>query len=53
MKPERIEVKDGNITVPIYQFSDGRYCVDTMLGTKRKRITRASLEKRQKSKLVG
>jgi integrase len=44
-KPERIEVKDGNIVVPIYKFSDGRFCVDTMLGEKRKRITRASLEK--------
>jgi len=27
MKPKRIEVKDGNIVVPIYRFSDGRYCV--------------------------
>ncbi len=45
MKPKRIEVKDGNIVVPIYQFSDGRYCVDTLLGETRKRITRTSLEK--------
>jgi integrase len=43
-KPKRIEIKDGNIVVPIYEFSDGRYCVDTLLGEKRKRITRASLE---------
>ena len=44
MKAKRIEVKEGNITVPIYEFSDGRYCVDTLLGEKRKRITRASLD---------
>ena len=44
MKPERIEVKEGNILVPIYKFSDGRYCVDTTLGRKRKRVTRTSLE---------
>jgi len=44
VKDEHIEVKEGNISVPIYRFSDGRYCVDTMLGTQRKRITRASLE---------
>jgi integrase len=44
MKSKRIEVKDGNITVPIYEFSDGRFCVDTMMGRTRKRITRTSLE---------
>jgi integrase len=44
-KPERIEIKDGNIVVPIYKFSDGRFCVDTMLGRTRKRITRASFSK--------
>ena len=44
MKAKRIEVKEGNISVPIYEFSDGRYCVDMMLGEKRKRITRASLD---------
>ena len=44
MKAKRIEVKEGNISVPIYEFSDGRYCVDRMLGENRKRITRASLD---------
>lgn len=44
MKTKRIEVKEGNISVPIYEFSDGRYCVDMLLGEKRKRITRASLD---------
>jgi integrase len=44
VKKKKIEVKEGNITVPIYVFSDGRFCVDTMLGEKRKRITRTSLE---------
>ena len=44
MKARRIEIKEGNISVPIYEFSDGRYCVDTLLGEKRKRITRASLD---------
>jgi integrase len=44
VKAKRIEVKEGNITVPIYEFSDGRYCVDTLFGEKRKRITRASLD---------
>ena len=44
MKTKRIEVKEGNISVPIYEFSDGRYCVDILLGEKRKRITRTSLE---------
>lgn len=44
MKAKRIEVKEGNISVPIYEFSDGRYCVDILLGEKRKRITRASLD---------
>lgn len=43
-EPKRIEVKDGNIVVPIYEFTDGRFCVDMKLGAKRKRITRASLE---------
>ena len=42
-KPKRIEVKDGSIVIPIYEFSDGRFCVDTMLGQTRKRITRTSL----------
>lgn len=42
MKTKPIEVKEGNISVPIYEFSDGRYCVDMMLGGK-KRITHASL----------
>ena len=28
--------------IPIYEFSDGRFCVDTMLGESRKRITRTS-----------
>jgi integrase len=44
VKPKRIEIKEGSIVIPIYEFTDGRYCVDTMLGEKRKRITRASLE---------
>ena len=43
MKTKRIEVKEGNVSVPIYEFSDGRYCVDTLLGERRKRITRTSL----------
>lgn len=43
-EPKRIEVKDGNIVVPIYEFTDGRFCVDMKLGEKRKRITRASLD---------
>ncbi len=44
MKTKRIEVKEGNVSVPIYEFSDGRFCVDTLLGEKRKRITRTSLD---------
>jgi len=44
VKTKRLEVKEGNISVPIYEFSDGRYCVDILLGEKRKRITRASLD---------
>jgi integrase len=44
VKTKRIEVKEGNISVPIYEFSDGRYCVDMLLGKTRKRITRTSLE---------
>ena len=44
VKTKRIEIKEGNISIPIYEFSDGRYCVDTLLGEKRKRITRASLD---------
>ena len=44
MKAKGVEVKEGNISVPIYEFSDGRYCVDMMLGENRKRITRASLD---------
>ena len=44
MKTKRIEVREGNISVPIYEFSDGRYCVDMMLWENRKRITRASLD---------
>lgn len=43
VKKKRIEVKEGNISVPIYQFSDGRFCIDTLLGETRKRITRSSL----------
>jgi hypothetical protein len=38
VKAEGIEIKNGNITVPIYEFADGRFCVDTMLGQKRKRM---------------
>ena len=41
---KRIEVKEGNISVPIYEFSDGCHCVDMLLGEKRKRITQTSLE---------
>ncbi len=44
MKSKRIEVKEGSVSVPIYRFSDGRFCVDTLVGKKRKRITRASLD---------
>ncbi len=43
-KPKRIEVKDGTISVPIYEFADGRYCVDTTVAGTRKRITRTSLD---------
>jgi integrase len=44
VKTKRIEVKEGNISVPIYKFSDGRFCIDTLLGETRKRITRSSLD---------
>jgi len=43
-KKRKLEIKDGNIVVPIYVFADGRFCVDTMVGKTRKRITRASLD---------
>jgi len=43
VKTKRIEVKEGNVSVPIYEFSDGRFCVDTLLGETRRRITRTSL----------
>ena len=43
-KPKRIEIKEGSIVIPVYEYADGRFCVDTMLGEKRKRITRTSLE---------
>jgi integrase len=42
-KKKKLEIKDGNIVVPIYVFADGRFCVDTMVGKTRKRITRTSL----------
>jgi hypothetical protein len=41
-RPKRIELKEGSIVIPFYEFSDGRFCVDTTLGEKRKRITRTS-----------
>ena len=44
MKTKKFEVKDNGISIPIYAFSDGRFCVDTKLGGTRKRITRTSLE---------
>ena len=44
MKTKHLEIKEGSISIPIYAFADGRYCVDTVLGGKRKRITRASLD---------
>jgi integrase len=44
VKAKRIEVKEGSVSVPIYRFSDGRFCVDTLVGKNRKRITRASLD---------
>ena len=44
MKAKRLEIKEGSISIPIYEFSDGRYCVDTVIGGSRKRITRASLD---------
>ena len=44
MKAKRIDVKDGNVVVPIYQFSDGRFCVDSVIAGKRKRITGGSLK---------
>jgi len=44
VKSKRLEVKDGSIRIPIYEFADGRFCVDTVLGETRKRITRSSVE---------
>ena len=44
MKSKRFEVKEGNISIPIYEFSDGRFCVDSVIAGKRKRITRASID---------
>ena len=44
MKPKHHEVRDGSISLPIYEYSDGRFCVDAVLGGNRKRITRTSLE---------
>jgi integrase len=44
VKSKRLEVKEGSISIPIYVFSDGRFCVDTVMGGERKRITRTSLE---------
>jgi len=31
VKTKRIEVKEGNVSVPTYEFPDGRFCVDTLL----------------------
>lgn len=36
--------KDGTIVVPVYVFTDGRFCVDTMVEKTRKRITRTSFD---------
>ena len=44
MKPKHHEVREGSISLPIYEYSDGRFCVDAVLGGTRKRITRTSLE---------
>ena len=44
MKSSRIEIKEGNAVIPIYKFSDGRFCVDAVIAGKRKRITRFSLD---------
>ena len=44
MKSSRIEIKEGNSVIPIYKFSDGRFCVDAVIAGKRKRITRFSLD---------
>jgi hypothetical protein len=55
VKKKRIEVKDGSISVLISTFSDGRFCIDTLLGKTRKRITRSSLAaaKIEARKLIG
>ena len=54
-KKKKLEIKDGNIVVPIYVFADGRFCVDTMVGKTRKRITRTSLDaaKTEARKLIN
>ena len=44
MKSSRIEIKEANSVIPIYKFSDGRFCVDAVIAGKRKRITRFSLD---------
>jgi hypothetical protein len=44
VKPKKYEIKDNGISILIYAFSDGRFCVDTKLGGARNRITRTSLE---------
>ncbi len=44
MKKKHHEVKDGSVAIPIYEFSDGRFCVDATLGGRRKRIARTSLD---------
>ena len=44
MKTKKFLVKEEGISIPIYGFADGRFCVDAVLGAKRKRITRTSLE---------
>ena len=44
MNSSRIEIKEGNSVIPLYEFSDGRFCVDAVIAGKRKRITRFSLD---------
>jgi integrase len=44
VKAKKIEVKEGSVCIPIYEFADGRFCVDTLVGKTRKRITRTSLD---------
>ncbi len=43
MKAKRIEIKEGNVSIPICRYADGRFCVDTLVG-KSGSESRASLD---------